>query len=264
MANIEFQFYSKALKKATCVNVILPEVNKNAPGIGNPGQPYKTLYLLHGLSCDYTYWLRRTSIERYATAYGIAVVMPDAGRSWYTDTANGEKYLTFIAEELPQVCRSYFMGMSDKREDNYVAGLSMGGYGAIKIALTYPDTFCGCISLSGALDITRKNRPRDLTEWRAIFSYDLPSFEALTGTRHDIYALAEKNHAEGIPFPKLFIWCGTEDSPGILNNNRQMHELLKKLGIEHCYIESEGDHSWKWWDLHIQSGLRFLFSEEKA
>lgn len=261
MALLEFHFYSKALKRATTVNVILPEVNKNAPGIGNPGTPYKTLYLLHGLSCDYTYWMRRTSIERYATMHGIAVVMPDAGRSWYTDTANGEKYLTFIAEELPQVCRSYFAGMSDKREDNYVAGLSMGGYGAMKIALTYPNDFAGCVSLSGALDITRKNRPRDLNEWRAIFGYDLQDFDELTGTKHDIYALAEKNCAAGLPFPKLFIWCGTEDSPALLQNNRLMHEHLEKLGVAHTYVESEGNHSWKWWDLHIQDGMRFLFGE---
>ena len=259
MANLELKFHSNALKKLTTVHVILPEAPKNAPGVGNPGAPYKTLYLLHGLTGDYTTWLQRSAIERYAKFYNIAVVMPDAGRSWYTDTAYGEKYLTFIAEELPQVCRSYFAGMSAKREDNYVAGLSMGGYGAMKIALTYPDAFCGCISLSGALDITRKNRSRDLNEWRAIFGYDLPNFEALEGTKHDVYALVKKNHAEGIPFPKLFIWCGTEDE--LITNNRWMKELLDRLGIEHCYKESEGNHSWKWWDLHIRDGIQFLLGE---
>ena len=259
MATLEFQFFSKALKRLTSVNVILPEVHKNAPGIGNPGTPYKTLYLFHGLTGNYTNWLRKSSIERYANEYRIAVVMPDAGRSWFTDTAYGEKYLTFIAEELPQVCRSYFVGMSDKREDNYVAGLSMGGYGAMKIALTYPGAFAGCVSLSGSLDITRKNRPRDLNQWRALFGYDLQDFDELTGTKHDLFSLVEKNHSEGLPFPKLFLWCGTEDH--LLNINRDMRDLLEKLGIEHCYSESQGNHSWKWWDLHIQDGLRFLFGK---
>lgn len=259
MANLEFQFHSKALKKVTTVNVILPEVHKKAEGIGNPGTPYKTLYLLHGLSGDHTNWMRKTSIERYANDYGIAVVMPNVGRSWYTDTVYGEKYLTFVAEELPAVCRSYFKGMSDKREDNYVAGLSMGGYGAMKIALTYPDNYCGCASLSGALDITRKNRPRDLVEWRALFGYELKDFDELTGTEHDVYALVRKNHAAGIPFPKLFLWCGTEDD--LIHNNHWMRDLLEELKIEHAYSESEGDHSWKWWDLHIQDALEFLFKE---
>ena len=259
MAQMEFQYYSKALKKVTNVNVILPEVHKTAEGIGHPGDTYKTLYLLHGLSGDHTSWLQKTSIARYATEYGIAVVMPDVGRSWYTNTAYGENYFTFVAEELPAVCRSYFKGMSDKREDNYVAGLSMGGYGAMKIALTYPDRYCGCVTLSGALDITRKNRPRNLTEWRALFDYNLQDFDQLLNNEHDVYGLVRKNHAAGLPFPKLFIWCGTEDD--LIHNNRSMRDLLTELGIEHCYKESEGTHSWQWWDLHIQAGLKYIFTE---
>ena len=256
MATLEFQYYSKALKSITNVNVILPEIHKTAEGIGRPAGTYKTLYLLHGLSGDHTNWMRKTSIERYANAYGIAVVMPAVGRSWYTDTAYGQKFLTFVAEELPAVCRSYFSGMSDLREDNYVAGLSMGGYGALKIALTYPERFCGCVTLSGALDITRENRPRDLEEWRALFGYGLQDFAELKGSKHDVYALVEKNHAAGIPFPKLYIWCGTED--GLIHNNRRLRDQLVNLGIGHLYEESEGDHSWKWWDLHIQDGLKYL------
>ncbi|MBO5868053.1 MAG: esterase family protein, partial [Oscillospiraceae bacterium] len=179
MANLEFQFYSKALKSVTTVSVILPEIHKTTEGIGRPAGTYKTLYLLHGLSGDHTNWPRKTSIERYANKYGIAVVMPSVGRSWYTDLPNGIQYMTFVAEELPAICRSYFSGMSDRKEDNYIAGLSMGGYGALKIALTYPDAYCGCATLSGALDVTRDGRPRDLTEWRSIFGYDIPNFECL-------------------------------------------------------------------------------------
>lgn len=257
MATMEFHFYSKALKRVTAVNVILPEIHKKAPGVGRAEGTYKTLYLLHGLSGDHTNWMRKTSIERYANQYDIAVVMPAVGRSWYTDTACGEKYLTFVAEELPTVCRSYFSGMSDKREDNYIAGLSMGGYGAMKIALTHPDAYCGCASLSGALDIARRNRDRDLNEWRALFGFDLQSFDDLLGTEHDVFALVRKNHAAGIPFPKLFLWCGTEDH--LLFNNHWMRDLLQELNIEHSYSESEGDHSWKWWDLHIQDVLKFFF-----
>ena len=260
MAFLEFNYYSKALKKRVILNIILPEVGKTAEGIGigNTGT-YKTLYLLHGLSGNRMDWMRNTSIERYAAKYGIAVVMPEVDRSWYTDTAYGANYFTFVAEELPEVCRGYFNGMSAKREDNYVAGLSMGGYGALKVALTYPERFCGCVSLSGSLDITRKNRPVNLEEWRSIFDFNMESPLELEGTKHDLYAIVRKNHTEKKEFPKMFIWCGVDDDPGLYKTNVKFHELLDELGIEHIYKESEGDHSWKWWDLHIQEGLEHLF-----
>ena len=256
MAFFEMHYYSKVLQQQICLNVLLPEVPKAAEEAGRPEAPYKTLYLLHGLSQDHTGWLRHSSIERLATKLGIAVIMPNVGRSWYTDMAAGANYFTFVAKELPQVCRSYFQGMSHRREDTLVAGLSMGGYGALKLALSCPETFGGCASLSGSLDITRKNRPYRLEEWRAIFGFDLESAAQLEGTCHDLYALTRKNHREGLPFPKLYLWCGTEDS--LLTVNRNYRDLLTELEIPHTYEESEGDHSWPWWDLHIRDALYFL------
>ena len=170
-------------------------------------------------------------------------------------------YFTFVSEELPQVVRGYFKGMSDKKEDNYVGGLSMGGYGAVKLALTYPEKFGGFISLSGALDITRKNRTINFPEWKSIFNFEMESPLELEGSEHDVYALARRNHSEKKEFPKMYIWCGTEDSPGILQNNRDFHELMNELNVKHYYSESEGDHSWKWWDLHIQDGLKYMFGK---
>ncbi len=260
MAFLEFNYYSKALTKRVTVNVLLPEVGKKEEGIGiGDKDAYKTLYLFHGLSGNRTDWMRRSSIERYVEKYGIAVVMPEVDRSWYTDTAYGVNYFTFVAEELPSVCRGYFKGMSDKREDNFVAGLSMGGYGALKVALTYPEKFSGCVSLSGSLDITRKNSPINLPEFKSIFDFNMENPIELEGSKHDLYALVRKNHQQGIKFPKMYIWCGTEDRPGLLEGNQIFHALLNELNIEHFYKESEGDHSWQWWDLHIQDALRFLF-----
>ena len=162
MAFVEINYFSKALNQTVSVNVILPEVKKQSPEAGAPDGTYKTLWLLHGLSRDRTVWMRRSNIERYADKYNLAVVMPEVGRSWYTDTCNGEKYFTFVTEELPAVCRSYFKGMSEKREDNLIAGNSMGGYGAVKAALHHPDKYFACASLSGSLDITRKGRTCNL------------------------------------------------------------------------------------------------------
>ena len=222
----------------------------------NGEETYKTLYLFHGLSDDHTIWMRRTSIERYAAEKNIAVVMPCVARSWYTDTAYGAKYLTFVTKELPEVCRGFFRGMSDKREDNMVAGLSMGGYGAIKAALTRPDLFGGCASLSGALDVPDFSRHRPLDEWRGIAGFDLTGGEELLGGPMDIYAMAKRHREEGKPFPKLYMWCGEQDS--LTEHNNRFDALLNELGVAHLYETSEGNHSWKWWDLHIQDALNYL------
>lgn len=259
MAYLEMHYYSAALQRQVTVNVLLPESSKSSGSVGKPEGSCKTLYLYHGLSGDQTAWMRRTSIERYADKYKIAVIMPNVDRSWYTDMATGANYFTFVAKELPQVVQSYFKGLSPRREDTLVAGLSMGGYGALKAALTCPETFGGCASLSGSLDITRKNRPYNLTEWQSIFGFSLQSADELEGTQHDLYALTRKNHEQGLPFPKLYLWCGTEDS--LLPANRNYRDLLNELGIAHTYAESEGNHSWPWWDLHIQDALACLLDE---
>lgn len=249
MAFFEMSYQSDALKMGVTVNVILPEGAKH-------GEKYRTLYLLHGLSDDHTIWMRRTAIERYADAYHIAVVMPGVGRSWYTDTATGAKYLTFVAKELPDACRGFFGGMSDRREDNWIAGLSMGGYGAIKAALTYPERFGGAASLSGTLDIADASRNRPMDEWRGIFGFDMQNQSELKGTCHDLFALAKGLHNEGKIFPHIYLWCGEQDRG--LEYSERFSAMLHELGVPHRYDSSEGDHSWPYWDRHIQDALCYL------
>jgi len=260
MAFLETHFHSKELNKQVTANVILPEVNKKKPGCGKPEGTYKTLYLLHGKTGDYSLWMRRTSIERYAAEYGIAVVMPDAANSWYTNTFYGANYFNFMTEELPAVCRSYFSGMSDKREDNFVMGLSMCGYGALKIALNCPDKYFACASFSGAVEIMRKGFEVDLQEWRSVFDFQLQSADELEGGPHDLYALARQKKAEGVDFPKFYIWCGTEDR--WVTKNRILHEVFEEEGIAHTYAESTGDHTWPYWDEQIQVALKLFLGEK--
>ena len=146
--------------------------------------------------------------------------------------------------------------MSDKREDNFVAGLSMGGYGAFKAALTYPDRFGGCASLSGTLDIADATRRRPLNEWRGIFGFDLESPAQLKDTEHDLYKLVSDLCAANTPLPVMYFWCGESDHNVL--HNRRMRDHLDALGAKYLYEESEGDHSWKWWDLHIQDAMKYL------
>ena len=156
MALLHVDFFSDVLGMCAEMDVILPERTRGQIGMeGKRGEgKYPVLYLLHGMSDDHTIWQRRTSIERYAADYGIAVVMPSTQLGWYTDMQIGLPWFTYITQELPAICRSFFPNMSEKREDTFVAGLSMGGYGALKCALRAPETYCAAASLSGAVDVS--------------------------------------------------------------------------------------------------------------
>ena len=240
MAFLQMQFRSDALNQSVSVNILLPSKVEGT---------FKTLWLLHGLSGDHTDWMRYTSVERYAREYGLAVVMPNVGRSWYTDTAYGQKYFTFVTRELPDTMAAYFKGYSAAREDNLIIGLSMGGYGALKAALTLPEQYHFCASLSGSLDITRKGRPCNLAEWRAIFGFDLEKPDDLEGTQHDIFVMAENCKQP----PEIYMWCGTEDT--LIHVNKRFSAHLFALDIPHTFAYSEGNHTWGYWDLHLQSAL---------
>ena len=253
---VDLRFRSEALGKDVSVSIILPGIYKGAEQLAT--ESVKVLYLLHGLSGDHKSWMAKTAIDRYATTRRLAVVMPNADRSWYTDTAGGLKYFTFLTEELPRVIHTYFRGLSKRPEDTYIGGLSMGGYGAAKAALTYPENYAGFFTLSGAFNIWAEKRLNIWDEWRSIFGFDLQSPQELIGTKHDVLALARKLHEEGKPFPAYYMWCGESDGESLLDSNRQMHGLLEEMGVEHVYEETEGNHSWKWWDLHVQDALNYL------
>src|SRR3954453_18764775 len=141
MALLRVDWFSEVLEVGTSTVVLLPQQTAAQIGVESSGtvaaQGFPTLYLLHGLSDDATAWTRYTSIERYATAAGLAVVMPQVGRSFYTDGANAGRWWTHVSQEVPRVMREFFR-LSDRREDTFVAGLSMGGYGALKWALQQP------------------------------------------------------------------------------------------------------------------------------
>ena len=139
MAFLECHIYSSVLGRAVNVNVLLPQVPYSANAEVRK-QKFPVLYLLHGLSDDATMWFRRSSIERYADAHKIAVVMPDGGRGFYSDAVAGDQMWTFISAELPFFIKSAFP-VSDKREHTFAAGLSMGGYGALKLGLRMPENF---------------------------------------------------------------------------------------------------------------------------
>ncbi len=262
MALLHVDFFSDVLGLSMSMDVILPQQTQGQIGMEGKGAEgkYKTLYLLHGMSDDQTIWQRRTSIERYASKLGIAVVMPTTHLAFYTDTTYGMQYWTFISQELPQICWQFFPQMSTKKEDTLAAGLSMGGYGAWKLGLGASETFGAAASLSGALDMVddyKRNvdaAPEEsarLSLFRGIFG----SAKALEGSDNDLLALADKLVAEKKPLPRLYAWCGTEDF--LYQGNLKAWDHVKKLGYDLTCEESAGDHQWKYWDEKIQDVLRW-------
>ncbi len=259
MALLHVDFFSTVLGMSTSMDVILPQQTYGQIGMEASGASgkYKTMYLLHGMSDDQTTWQRRTSIERYVSKLGIAVVMPTTHLAFYTDTSYGMRYWTFISKELPKICREFFPQMSAAREDTLAAGLSMGGYGAWKLGLGAGSTFGAAASLSGALDIVDDFR-RNLREnpgWEPLFRGIFTSEEALMGSENDLMALADRLVAEKKTLPRLYAWCGTEDF--LYQGNLSAWSHVKKLGFDLTCEESAGDHQWKYWDAKIQDVLRW-------
>ncbi len=257
MALMHVDFFSDILGMCVNMDVIIPQQTKGQIGMEGRGWKgsYKTMYLLHGMSDDQTIWQRRTSIERYVSRLGIAVVMPTTHLAFYTDTTYGMKYWTFISQELPAICREFFPRMSDRREDTLAAGLSMGGYGAWKLALGAGETFGAAASLSGALDIVSDNLRHMEDDKARLFRGIFGSAEELEGSDNDLFALAEKAGKGKKDLPRLYAWCGTEDF--LYEGNLRAWEHVRKLGFDLTCKESSGDHRWKYWDEKIQDVLRW-------
>jgi putative tributyrin esterase len=257
MALLNVDFRSEILRIECTMSVIIPQISMNdaikSDEIHKNGFP--VLYLLHGLSDNHTAWIRQTSIERYANEYGIAVVMPAVNRSFYADMFHGDRYFTFISEELPSIVKNMFP-ISSEPEDTYVAGLSMGGYGAFKLALVHPRRFAAAASLSGALNMTEFFDVED--------DEILRDFTILYGTKEQylnsdnyLLPLLEKRAKESEKLPRLYQCCGTEDFLYTVNKN--FLQYASKLGIKIFYEEGPGEHEWSFWDKYIQRVLEWMF-----
>ncbi len=263
MALLRCDFYSESLELSTSMTVILPQRTQTQIGQVNAASAgrHKTLYLLHGLSDDDTIWVRRTSIERYVAPLGIAVVMPSVHRSFYTDMASGGAYETFVAEELPKIARSFFP-LSDRRGDTYVAGLSMGGYGAFKLALTYPERYCAAASLSGAVDVARRAEDPQEDFHRDFVNIFGPQ-PGVAGTRDDLFFLVRNRAREGGELPRLHQCCGEDDF--LFEENIRFRDHLAAHGLPATWQSDPGyAHTWDYWDLRIQTVLAWMFPELTA
>jgi S-formylglutathione hydrolase FrmB len=247
VAVLTCDFFSESLMVGTSATVVLPQETQDQIGLLDqrlPGSP-PVLYLLHGLSDDHTAFRRFTSIERYAVARGLAVVMPAAGRSFYADEAHGHRYWTYVSEELPRVVGQFF-DVSQEPSDTFVAGISMGGYGALKWVLTHPQRFGAAACLSGALDLVAFSKDPDREEVMGRV------FDHQVGAADDLFELVRR--AKDVP--PLHVSCGTED--WLYPSCRRFAEEATAAGATVTADFRPGEHAWSLWDAVLQDVIAWL------
>ncbi len=235
MARIQLSYFSDALQKSTSAVLFVPESIE---------PPYHVLFQLHGLSDNETAWSRRTSLERYVERLPVIVVMPDGGRGFYCDAEQGYAFGRAIGEELPQLIERWF----PTRPGWAIGGLSMGGYGSFRLALTYPERFVSAVSHSGALAFGHFPLEADedfAVEFRRVIGADP------VGGPNDLLHLA----GQAKPRPRLRFDCGLDDF--LLPANRLFHSHLTEIRYDHEYAEFPGDHEWGYWDEHVREALSF-------
>jgi putative tributyrin esterase len=249
MALLRIDHTPETIKTNLPLNIILPDPGKMA---GVPVAQRKVLYLLHGLGDDASAWQRYTAIETLAARYGLVVVMPSAGRSFYIDQPNGQRYFTYLTDELPRYLKDVF-GLAPRREDTLITGNSMGGYGAFKAALLRPELYAAAASFSGvlSLDILQllPDDPR-----REEFTWLFGDLAKLPGSEHDPAAWLKRAAKNPSKLPRLFIACGRQEDVYPLSG--LFYAACQALGVPADYHEEDGRHDWLFWDAQIRRFLR--------
>ncbi len=248
MALIRLDHLPQTVKVNLPLNIIVPE-----PGMmeGISVSQRKVLYLLHGLSDDASAWQRFSPIEILARRHGLVVVMPSVGRSFYADLPNGQKYFSYLTEELPHYLQDVF-GIQPRRENTLIAGLSMGGYGALKAAFTFPERYFAAASFSGVLSLAiLASNPHD--ERQDEFANLFGDLTKLSGSEHDPATWLQRAAANPSILPRLFITTGRQED--LYPLNLQFKTACQKLGIPLDFHEEDGQHDWFNWNRQIE---RFL------
>ena len=252
MALIQFEAFSEVLGKAFSAQIALPETNRG---------PFPVLWLLHGAGDNHTGWLRHTAIERQATRRDLALVAPAAGMSMYEDMAHGQRYFTHIADELPALLRR-LLPLSAKREDNFIAGLSMGGTGTLVYALNHPERFAAAAVLSCCPfqmgftnDANLDDRSRGMVENRG----GLAAFQA---SYENTWGLVDKL-AGSKDLPRFYFAIGKDDF--LYESYKTFKAHAKEIGFDATFEEFDGyKHEWRFWDLAIQDALDFFGLTERG
>ena len=252
MAVMTLDFYSRELKMSTMLTVIVPDSIR----IGDePVSQRKCLYLLHGLSDDATSCLRLSKVELYAMETGMVVVMPSAGRSMYCDGINGQNYFSHIADEIPEYLKMV-LGLSRKKEKNFIAGISMGGMGAARIALTYPERFSMLGLFSGLLDLKMMLAFVN-DDQKQEFPFLMAAANEIETTPLNPINLLDKNKHQGL---KIIVRCGQQDD--LYPMSRSFYAKAAALGLDATGVFEEGTHEWRLWDRYIEDFILMMANDK--
>lgn len=260
MALVHLNHYSYYLGMDIPMDILLPEKRGQKPERLN-GKQYPVLYLLHGHSDDNTCWIRKSLIELWVRDYDVVVVMPNGHRGFYTNGKQGQLYYDYFAEEIPLVIANYFP-VSKRREDTYVAGLSMGGYGALKLALSCPQRFGTAASMSGAMDaFGATDRADTLTTAPDFHEHVIRMFgdgADYRGSENDLRKLARDVIDQGLPMPRIYQSCGRQDP--LYEINARFREFMEQNWRPeyYHYQESDGDHNWDFWNRELPCILKYM------
>lgn len=241
MALATIHYYSRSLCKASSFNIVFPD-SPDAP------RPWAVYYLLHGLSDDFTTWMRRSCVERYTLGYPLMVVMPDGGRGWFTNALDGDAYEDDLLIDVMGLIEKDFPVRSG-RSGRCIGGLSMGGFGAVKLGLKHPKLFASVDSQSGVLGLVR-----DMAEAK-VLSPEAPRIfgrSAKDGPEDPFHLVGEVDVKDR---PALRLVCGEEDP--FLAQNRAFRDRLRSLDWGFEYEEHPGTHTWSFWDRHLRGALDF-------
>jgi len=257
MATMEVSFFSHCIQRNVVFNAIMPLGNHMH---SDKTKDFKTLYLLHGLGGNHHDWMNYSKIAYWARSRNLAVIMPASENKAYIDNPHTkEAYGEFIGKELVEFTRSLFP-LSNKREDTFIGGQSMGGYGAVRNGLKYHETFSAIFSFAGVLAVeflphATEDHPRP-TRRRSFFEGVFGDLSAVAGSDRDIKVLTKNILDKGAAFPKIYMACGTEDE--FLPQNRLYHKFFSETGVPHEYIEDTGGHEWVFWDKYLEEVLNWL------
>lgn len=270
MAVIDINFYSNYLRRNVSIKAILPIDKFSFTGDEQwNGQPFKTLYLLHGAFDDQNSWLNNSRILRWASEKNLAVIFPAGENMFFIDAPGingeprkssvGEEYSKFIGEELIEFSRNLFP-LSRKREDTFIGGLSMGGYGAIYNGCIYNHVFSHIAALSPALmiddAISSTYRKAILLRNRAFFERFYGNLDNLKESDHNLHYLIERMVKENIQLPEIYLSCGNRDH--LFERVKEFSSFITNLGVKCTFEEAQGDHNWDFWDEYIQHIINWL------
>ena len=258
MAVVRFNFLSKELGISTNVTMILPSFDQNSDlgkplrEVYDPNKKYPVLWLLHGGSGDDADYLNWTNIARYAVEYDCAVVCPCDYNAGYSDYPRGAKYYKYITEELWDFCMANFP-FSDKREDNFIGGLSMGSGGAMKIALDKCEQYSWALIMSGGIGVKNQLSKGHSSFREKVIAAGWPMPKQPSDVvRPDAEAMLRDDVAKGRPLPKFILACGEEDNIA-WNNHVHAVELMEELGLEYIDFHLPGyRHEWDFWEICLR------------